>query len=48
MEEYTVSEPDPTMERPNNFTYLDYFHLLRSRIKLSGTYGLGLALFTVQ
>ena len=25
-EEYIISEPDPTMERPNNFIYLDYFH----------------------
>ena len=26
-EEFIVSEPVPTMERPNNFSYLDYFHL---------------------
>ena len=36
-EEYIVSEPDPTMERPNNFVYLDYFHSLPSGRKLSGT-----------
>ena len=33
-EEYIISESDPTMERPNNFIYLDYFHCGR---KLSGT-----------
>ena len=33
-DEYIISEPDPTMERPNNFIYLDYFHCGR---KLLGT-----------
>ena len=37
-EEYIVSEPDQTMERPNNFTHLNYFHSLPSGRKLSGTH----------
>ena len=26
-EDYVVPEPGPTIERPNNFFYLDYFQL---------------------
>ena len=36
-EEYIVCKSDPNVERPNNFTYFYYFHLLWRRMKLSGT-----------